>query len=57
MFLLEKDNNPSQFVNVTSEADPVRFERDLFEDAPGPRVHWSQCEEAFSGKKKLCSVL
>ena len=29
MFLLEKDNNPSQFVNVTSEADPVRFERDL----------------------------
>ena len=43
----DDENNPSQFVDVTfTETEgPVRFERDLlFEDAPGPREHWPQCE-------------
>ena len=47
----DEENNPSQFVDVTFTIpeDPVRFERDLmFEDAPGPRDHWPQCEEVFS---------
>ena len=46
----DEENNPSQFVDVTFTLteDPVRFERDLlFEDAPGPRDHWPQCEEVF----------
>ena len=46
----DEENNPSQFVNVTFTVgeDPVRFERDLlFEDAPGPRNHWPQCEDVF----------
>ena len=29
----------------------MRFERDLFAEAPGPRDHWPQCEEAVSGKR------
>ena len=47
---LDEENNPSQFVDVafTVTESPVRFERDLlFEDAPGPRDHWPQCEEVF----------
>ena len=43
----DEENNPSQFVDVTfTETEgPVRFDRDLlFEDAPGPRDHWPQCE-------------
>ena len=43
----DEENNPCQFVDVTfTETEgPVRFERDLlFEDAPGPRDHWPQCE-------------
>ena len=48
----DEENNPSQFVDVTFTVteSPVRFERDLlFEDAPGPRDHWPQCEEVFPG--------
>ena len=43
----DNENNPSQFVDVTFTVTegPVRFERDLlFEDAPGPRDHWPQCD-------------
>ena len=43
----DEENNPSRFVDVTfTETEgPVRFERHLlFEDAPGPRDHWPQCE-------------
>ena len=46
----DEGNNPSQFVDVTFTIgeDSVRFERDLlFENAPGPRDHWPQCEEVF----------
>ena len=46
----DEQNNPSQFVDVTFSLveSPIRFERDLlFEDAPGPRDHWPQCEEVF----------
>ena len=46
-FSLMKKNNPSQFVDVTFTVTEgsVRFERDLlFEDAPGPRDHWPQCD-------------
>ena len=45
---LDDENNPSQFVDVTftPTEGPVRFERDLlFEDAPGPRDHWPQCDQ------------
>ena len=45
---LDDENNPSQFVDVTftPAEDPVRFERDLLlRDAPGPRDHWSQCDQ------------
>ena len=48
----DEENNPSQFVDITFTVgeDPVRFERDLmFEDAPGPRDHWLQCEQVFPG--------
>ena len=48
----DDENNPSQFVDITFTIgeDPVRFERDLmFEDAPGPRDHWPQCEQVFPG--------
>ena len=41
----DNENKPSQFVDVTFTVTegPVRFERDLlFEDAPGPRDHWSK---------------
>ena len=43
----DEENNPSRFVDVTftETKGPVRFERHLlFEDAPGPRDHWPQCE-------------
>ena len=48
----DEENNPSQFADVTFTPveGPVRFERDLlFEDAPGRRDHWPQCEEVFPG--------
>ena len=48
----DEENNPSQFVDITFTIgeDPVRFERDLmFDDAPGPRDHWPQCEQVFPG--------
>ena len=46
----DEQNNPSQYVDITFTPleGPIRFERDLvFEDAPGPRDHWPQCEEVF----------
>ena len=49
----DEENNPSRFVDVTFTVTegPMRFERDLlFEDAPGSRDHWPQCEEVFPGK-------
>ena len=48
----DEENNPSQFVDVTFTLSEgaVTFDRDLlFEDAPGPRDHWPQCEEVFPG--------
>ena len=46
----DEDNSPSQFVDITFTIgeNPVRFERDLlFDNAPGHRDHWPQCEEVF----------
>ena len=46
----DEQNNPSQYVDITFTPleGPIRFERDLlFEDAPGPRDHWQQCDEVF----------
>ena len=46
----DEENKSSQFVDITFSLleGRVRFERDLlFEDAPGPRDRWPQCEEVF----------
>ena len=43
----DEEKNPSHFVDVTFTVTegPARFERDLlFEDTPGPRDHWPQCD-------------